>query len=76
MTHNKHTVCVGSRCFFNYCYISICVSTGLFLKGVDEKLLPYEDERLTPDIDEVMVISVHILKNVSKLPILCEFSKI
>ena len=34
--------------------IIIFVSRGMFLKGVDDRIILSEDERLTPDIDEVM----------------------
>ena len=38
--------------------IVIYVSRGMFLKGVDERFLLSKDERLTPDIDEVMAVNV------------------
>ena len=42
-------------------YLSIIVifaSKGMFLKGTDDRFLLSQDEQLTPDIDEVVVIYV------------------
>ena len=38
--------------------IVIFVSRGMFLKGIDDIIILSEDERLTPDIDEVIAVYV------------------
>ena len=43
----------------------------MFLKGMAESSLPSEDERVTPNIDEVMSVNVFGKRS----PILHEFSK-
>ena len=37
--------------------IVICVSNGMFLKDMDESTQLSQDERLTPDIDEVVAFN-------------------
>ena len=55
---------LSSSCFLcgsrnnMFSIIAICVSGGMFLKGVDERFLLSKDELLTPDIDEVMAVNV------------------
>ena len=48
----------------------------MFLKGMDDRFLLSKDQRLTPNIDNVMSVNVSILKKASKLSILHELSKV
>ena len=55
---NARMLSVWGQEIIFFSILVICVSRGMFLKGVDERFLLSEDERLTPDIDEVMAVSV------------------
>ena len=53
--HNKHRLLsVWGQVIIYVPIIVIFVSRGMFLKGMDDRFILSKDERLTPNIDEVM----------------------
>ena len=51
------TVYLGSRNNF-FSIIVIFVSSGMFLKDVNDRFILSKDERLTPSVDKVMAVYV------------------